>query len=435
MIGLIALLSGGLLSGGSAPAQSPPPSPPELLKAESNISGGALSATALWFTLDWVDVEFFADPAKTANAEALFQAVKDASTEGRSVAVWYDPGTASIDRDKWLPVFVVRQLVAGGKTLAGDEKTLAQVLPASASAVEIAENALARGIAYAASGQPKMALPLLDKALAETGLAPQLRLLGRKARAQLREDAALADFPAGEARDKALIGALEDGRAWSAAAPDNSYAAFQNARVLTYLGGYQEALAIYRDGLLRWPDQSSRVMRGFEAVYRDMGKLKEASEWLDKLGQLPDAKNTMPYRYRRGWLLDEMGQFEAAIAEYGEGMKVQPDYDGAFWRRSCAFAATGQIEEALGDYLMAKKLRETYLQGAAPSAGADFDAKRYAEVGQILTKTLGEDPHRKVSGLCKGYWNWGDEPRERSKLLPPSSGALFDPERYILEIF
>jgi tetratricopeptide (TPR) repeat protein len=121
-----------------------------------------------------------------------------------------------------------------------------------------------------------------------------------------------------------------------------------------------------------------------------------------------------------------MGLFEAAIAEYSEGMKVQPDYDGAFWRRSCAYAATGQIEEALGDYLMAKKLRETYLQGAAPSAGADFDAKRYAEVGQILLKTMDEAPHRKVTGLCKGYWNWGDEPRERSKLLPPSSGALYE---------
>ncbi len=427
---MIALLSGGLLLGGPASAETS-----QLLKAESNISGGALSKTALWFTLDWINVEFFADPAKTANAEALFQAVKDASTEGRSVAVWYDPDTASIDRDKWLPVFVVRRLVAGGKTFPGDEKTAAEVLPASASAVEIAENALARGIAYSAAGQPKVALPLLDKALAEAGLAPQLRLVGLKARAQLREGVALADFPAGEARDQALIGALEDGRAWSAAAPDDSYAAFQNARVLTYLGGYQEALAIYQDGLLRWPDQSYRVMRGFEAVYRDMGKLKEASEWLDKLGELPDAKNTMPYRYHRGWLLDEMGQYEAAIAEYSEGMKVQPDYDGAFWRRSCAYAATGQIEESLGDYLMAKKLRETYLQGAAPSTGADFDAKRYAEVGQILMKTLAEDPHRKVTGLCQGYWDWGDEPRQRSKLLPPSPGALDLPAGYILEIF
>lgn len=417
LIGLIVLVSGGLLFGAPVSAESSP----KLLKAESNISDGALSDTALWFTLDWVDLKFVADPTKTAKAEALFQAVKDASDQGRSVAVWFDPDTASIDRDKWLPVFVVRKLVAGGKTLPGDEKTSAHVLAPSASAVEIAENALARGIAYSAAGQPKVALPLLDKALADTGLAPQLKLLGLKARAQLREDAALADYPPGEARDKALMEALEDGRAWLAAAPDDSLAAFQNARVLTYLGGYQEALKIYHDGLFHWPDQSYRVMRGFEAVYRDMGKLKEASEWLDKLAALPDAKNTMPYRYHRGWLLDEMGLFEAAIAEYSEGMKVQPDYEGAFWRRSCSYAATGHIPEAFDDYLMAKKLHDAYMQGVAPSAGSDFDAKRSAEVGQILKKAMAEDPHRKVTGLCKGYWDWGDEPRERSKLLSPSS--------------
>jgi len=409
VIGFIALLC-------CAPAFAQPT--PGLLKAESTIDKGTLSDTTLWFTLTWVDQKFVADAAAVPDAQALFQALIDANHQGRAVAVWYDPDTAGIDFTAMKPTFVMRKVVIDGKTYVGDEKTPAHLLPPNASPADVAENALARGIAYAGAGQPKIAAPLLDRALTESGMVLPLKVLGLKARCILNEDRALNDFLPGEARDAALIVALQDARAWRAAAPTDADAALEEAYVLGLLGAYDEALAIYMDAQTRWPDQAYLTLRRIAMIYRDTGRLKEAGEWLDKWAEQPDATSTMPYRFHRARLFDELGQPEAAIVEYTEGMKIQPDYEGAFWRRSCSYAAAGHIREALDDFRAMEKIRAGYFQGGEPSPAAEFDAKRRAEVGQILEKTLADDPHRKVSGLCQGYWDGGDSKRERSKLLP-----------------
>lgn len=401
---LIAIV--GLLFAGLASAE------PALLKAESNVEDGTLEDSRLVFTLDFVDLSFVVDRSKTANAEAMFQALSAASKDGRSVQVWFDPAVASVDRDKGLPVFAVAKLVAGDKTILGYE------LSAAPAGVETAERALAQGVAYSVAGQSKMALPLLDRALAEKGLTAKLRVLALKTRADLREDDALADNPPGEARDQALLAALDDARAWQKAAPDEAKAAFQVARVLETLGAYDDAIAIYKDGLLRWPAESATVYRGLEWAYRDLGKLREASEWLDRLGAINGWNATMPYHYHRGWLFDLMDLPEAAIGEYTEGLKAQPDYEGAFWRRSCSYAANGQIKEASDDFRTFLTLHARDMQGVAPSPSSRFDDHRYGEVEQILKQTLAVDPARKVTGLCEGTWDWGIGKRPRSKLLP-----------------
>ncbi len=409
VIGLMALLFCG-------PALAGPAS---LLRADGNVEDGALSDTQLWVKLDWGDMKFVAGRSSIPDAQAMFDAVKAAVGEGRSVVVWYDPDTAAIDREAWLPVFALRKLEAGGKTFIGDEKAPRHVLSPTASSEDIAEDALAHAMALINASQTEKAAPLLDRALAETGLVPQLKVLGLKARTNLREDMALGDFPPGEARDRALLGALEDARAWSKAAPDDAKAAFGVARILEYLGAYEEAIAIYRDGLLRWPQESARVYRGLEWTYRDMGKLREAAEWVDKLGALPGWKDTMPYRYHRGWLYDLMGLPDAAIASYTEGLKAQPDYGGAFERRSCSYAATGHIKEAYEDFKVARRLAADFMKGRPATISSAFDANRAAEVEKILQKALAEAPNRKIDGLCDGYWNWGFGGRTRSALLPP----------------
>lgn len=409
LIGLIVLLACGQAFAGPAPG---------LLRADGNVEDGALTDQLMWVKLNWGDMKFVVDRSKVPDAKAMFDALKATASAGRSVAIWYDPDTATIDREAWLPVFVARKLDAGGKTFVGDEKTPGHALPPTASSIEVAEDALARGMAFMNASQPEKALPLLDRALAEAGLAPQLKVLGLKARASLRENMALEDFPPGEARDRGLIGALDDARAWHKAAPDDAAAAFGVARVLEYLGAYDEAIAIYKDGLLRWPQESARVYRGLEWAYRDMGKLREAAESIDKLGALPGWNDAMPYRYHRGWLYDLMGLPEAAIAEYTEGLKAQPDYAGAFLRRSCSYAAVGRLKDAYDDFKTAKTLEAAFLKGRPVTISMTFDAKRTAEVEKILQKTLAEEPNRKLGGLCEGYWDWGFSARTRSKQLP-----------------
>lgn len=387
------------------------------LKVDGYVSAGAYDDKGIWFTLTFVDQRFVVDPHNVPNPDAFWNAVLAANKDNLLLTVWFDPETAVIERKTMKPSYVVRTVVYGGQTIAGDILAEPRDARTISSSQDKAEFALARGLAYYHAGQTTKALPLLGQAL-DFNLAPELKILGLKARSSALEDDILAREKPGNARDRGLYAALQDARAWRKAAPDNADAAINEAWLLSMLGGYDDALAVYADASKRWPDENWRTYRGIGAVYRRMGRLQESLDWIDKLGALPDMKNTMPYRYHRGWTLDEMGRYDEAIAEYTEGMKAQPDYDGAFWRRSCAYAATGQLELALYDIRTARKLRDGFMAEMPVTPASSFDNARYAEVEQTLANAVAKDAHQKITGLCKGYWEWGEGARSRSIFLP-----------------
>jgi len=380
---------------------------------QSNDALGQIS-----FKLQQVDQRFVIARAKIADPDAVLQALKDSYDKSVSLTVRYDPETATFELGSNIPSYVVRQLVFDGKTVDADETTpprRAEGLPAW----EQAEFALGRAIAYAGAGKTELARPLLDKAIATSKLRTGLKALALKNRNQLIEEDALAQLPAGEARDRTLVAALADARAWQALAPDDEHAAMRVAWNLRELGAYDEAEAVCKDALTRWPDAAYMIWRAIAALHRDGGNPALALDDLAKLAAVPGAADSMPYHYHRGWTLEEMGRWDEAIADFTEGLKFQPDYDGAYWRRACAYAETGRLGEALADFRTATKYRAAYMENFPPTPGSTFDNQRYRSVEQTVTDALAKDGHQRITGLCRGYWDWGDTPRPRSKLLPP----------------
>jgi len=389
------------------------------LKLEGNVQDVGESDGQVWFTFWSVDQRFVIARAKSANADAALKALNDSNAQGRSVTVRYDPETAVIDLGAPYASYVARALVFDGKTIEGDVATPPRSDIASRPAWEQAEFALGRAVAFAGAGEHTTALRLLDQALRSSLLRTSLKALAFKTRSELIEDDGLSQWPAGDERDRALIAALQDSHAWQQLAPDDEHAAMATAWRLMELGAYDEALDSYQDVLKRWPDAAYGALRGMAAVHRASGNPALSLDDLSKLAALPGQAGTMPYRYHRGWTLEELGRWDEAIAEFTEGLKFQPDYDGAFWRRGCAYAATGQLRKALDDFRASLKYRNEYLESLPPSPGVEFDNKRYLAAEQTLAEALNEHPHQKIAGLCEGYWDWGDQPRQRSKLLQP----------------
>lgn len=390
-----------------------------VLTTDGYIESATGDDTHIFFTLQQIPQRFVIDMSLVADPNAVAQALADSSKQGRSLSVRYDPDTAVVDHQTFKPTFVVRSLGFGDKEIEADETTAPRMDVDHLAPLEQAEFALSQGVAYAGSGNSEKARPLLDQALREPDLVAPLKALALKVRTDLVEDDGLSRWPEGDDRDRALVAALDDARAWQHIAPDDVHAAMAVAWELTHLGAYDEAFDVYNDIMKRWPDENYLTLRRVAALHRDNGNPALALDDLNKLAAIEGQADTMPYRYHRAWTLSEMGRWDEAISELTIGLTFQPDYDGAFWRRACAYAATGRLREALDDFQTARKIRSGYMQSYPPTPGTKFDEKRYAEAQQTLVDALRKDGHQKIAGLCIGYWNWGDEPRLRSKLLPP----------------
>lgn len=384
------------------------------LKMSGYVESGERTDNALWFTLGWVNLRFVAN---TANADAIIKALIDANKREIAVTVYVDPDSAAFDAETGRPALVVRTMDYDGKRYVGDTSTPARVLDATASATAVAEFSVMRGLAYYQSNDPNSARPLLDAGLANTAVAGALKVLAFHARATMTHDGALTDFPPGAERDRALAASLADAKSWIALAPDDVDAAMLRALIVDQLGAPELAIAAYQDIATRWPDWKPLAYRRLAGHDREWGKPEKALEWLDKVAAIPGQMEGMAYHYHRGGALDLLGRFDESIAEYTAGLAYQPDYTGAFWRRSCAYAAEGRLQNALEDFHRFQKLQASFQSGPITPARR-FDEKREAEVDALLTSAVAATPGRKISGLCEGYWDWGDGKRSRSAFLP-----------------
>ena len=62
---------------------------------------------------------------------------------------------------------------------------------------------------------------------------------------------------------------------------------------------------------------------------------------IEKHGACDKSEVRMSYHYHKGWTYHEMGMFAEAVGEYTEGLKTQPNYMHAYWRRGLAYEAMG----------------------------------------------------------------------------------------------
>jgi tetratricopeptide (TPR) repeat protein len=373
-----------------------------------------------WFEFDRIDERFLMD-ANVATAEAISHALKDSVETGRSVSVQYfiDGGVFPFGSTK--PAFVVHQITYKGETIPVEASPPMPDPNAVPLPRDVAAENLAKGLAFAGDSDLREALPLLTAAIGSPALESPLRALALKTRESLYATHAATDWPPGEERDKLLLSALADARAWQSLASDDPHAASAIPSNLAALGDYASAIAQYRQIATRWPEEDFWPEIRIAGIERTLGDYDEALATLDDLAKGHASEIGMAYHYHRGWTFLKMGRFADAAVEFTEGFKSQPDYPGASFRRACAYAETGKLKEAIADYEQYIAGFEAYPTQSRNTPGQKYDEARAAQVLAELRQTAAVNPNAKLDAPCVGYWDWGDAKRERSQFLPELS--------------
>lgn len=97
---------------------------------------------------------------------------------------------------------------------------------------------------------------------------------------------------------------------------------------------------------------------------REVGNLDLAFKGISELSRCLESVNAakgMRYYYHLGWIYYDSGEYENAIESYDLGLKYQPDYSFAFWKRGQAYEALGNIDQSIADYKKAVRIGQATL--------------------------------------------------------------------------
>ena len=86
------------------------------------------------------------------------------------------------------------------------------------------------------------------------------------------------------------------------------------------------------------------------ADFREQKNFNAALEQIESYNQCDTSKVRMPYYYHLGWTYADMGDYNKAIDAYSEGLKTDPNFLFAYWRRGLAYEKLGKTSEAQADY-------------------------------------------------------------------------------------
>jgi tetratricopeptide (TPR) repeat protein len=391
----------------------------EALVAEGIVIKGATEETQVWFEFDRTDMHFVMDRTATPDVDAVFAALKDSNSSGRSLQVTFDPAIATFDRSAGLPSYIAQEIVYNGKHIAGQAGGVMRA--ADETPLQKSETQLALGIAYYNGGDQRRAVGFLDTALKNDLLLPEEKTLALKTRGAAKESQGYDLRPA-RARDALYASALSDHLAWESIRPDDVHAAMAVAESYANLGGYDEALADYQAIIGKWPNEKFWAYMRVSGIHRSMGHPDKALAALDELVAKDGKQDGMAYHYHRGWTLADLGRWDEAIAEFTAGLASQPDYAWAFSYRACAYATAGKLGEAIADQKQFIARLESEPPLAAPSPSVAFNLQHAKErLAELQTAVANGTPS--LGGLCDGYWTPIDEKRNRSDLLPKLTQA------------
>lgn len=387
-----------------------------IFEDEGPLVGGEVGADgSLLFRMFDAQLRYRVPRQPEAEVERLVTVFRKARDEHLALDVTFDAGGARLDRREGVLILPVCSLKSGDATF--------EVTPRCPAAEPVdarGETALALALGYKQAGDYEAAARMIEAAGEPDG--PAFRKILLSLRGSIRSDQAdLAPAGSPEA-DRLSVAALADYRDLAALAPDESETSYSIAFLLSELGAYEEAEALYDSIVSKWPDESFRVRVAQGAVKRKQGLYPAALEALDRLAASGDrqiAETSMRYRYHRGWTLSLLGRHAEAIEQFTHGLKFQPDYGSAYQRRGCAYAALGRLKDAARDFDRAKELLEALPGGAASPlvretlAGVEKDRS-------LVAAALAAGPERPVTDTCTGgAWRRYEAPRSRSPLLPP----------------
>ena len=263
------------------------------------------------------------------------------------------------------------------------------------------------------------ALALYTRAIASGRLTEHLLAVAYFGRAEARDDYEVAYG----VRDSEMILALRDYRKAREIEPTPRVYGREGSIFIT-LGAYDEATAAFRKALELDKPKPHWPLIGLARVERIQGNYDAAMQHLDKLLQVWGEENaSMPIFYHRALLLYLKNDDAGAVDAITKGLAYQQNYADAYRRRACAHARLRAISQAKEDIAQAIKLvhapSTNDVWKNAPSAKAYFaDLERDRAVIDATAAGTASDADRAT--LCEDTWNYGEDLRARSPLLPPS---------------
>lgn len=371
-----------------------------------------------WFAMEGYSLRF--SVPRGADRDGFWQLVEAAAERGVALRVRFDGAAGRITGDGHHLLYRLCAIGAANGAWYGDT---ARNCPRSALAAPRAEQLLALGVAQSFD-HPETARRTLTEALEAT---PAMSANGQALALLHRGDsteALSADFePANPAHDRLWSDALADYRRLVHLVPDRPKPRFSLANALIALGGYDEALAVYREIGRRWPDQAFQTAVSTGSLYRQQGDYPRALAALDDFVRAGDPARVggMKFHYHRAWTLMLLRRDADALREIDQGMADQPDYPGAFVLRSCVRARLGRPAEALADQRRAFEL--TTAMVAVPGAGTRADLARNRAMIALLEQAVAAGRSDPIGAPCEGFWDRWIRPRARSPLLAAAAPA------------
>lgn len=127
---------------------------------------------------------------------------------------------------------------------------------------------------------------------------------------------------------------------------------YWRGRLLTRLKRREQAIAAYQAALAVQPDDA-RVLRALGYLHGERGDRQAAESLLRRaLAIAPDAVTW----FNLGYLLDQSGRREEAIAAFREATRLDPKLDRAWYGMGLAHAALGRHQEAVAALEQAARL-------------------------------------------------------------------------------
>lgn len=368
-----------------------------------------------WVKLAELDARFTIPEGE--QRETIWRVIDAASERRVAVRVRFDAVAGRLGAGNDHMVYPLCSIgVASGASF-GDE---AGNCPGADGATSEGERLLAVGLAQSV-WRPESARRTLERALAASPpLPPRARVLALRARGQAAQHLAEDLGPDDLDFDRLWAEALADYRRALELLPDSAGPRFAVAAALVELGGYDEALAIYREIGERWPEHEFEVAVRIGAAHRNRGDYRAALQALDDYAQGQDPHGFgMKFHYHRAWTLTLLERFEEAARHVGEGLMGQPDYASAYQLRACAYARLGRLAEALEDQRRALQLLSELEVESSPGIRRVLD--RVGHDVARLERAVASERNEPLAAPCEGYWDRWSHPRSRSSLIDAPS--------------